>query len=244
MIKIVTCVWNAERYIELCIDSILEQKYQDYKVYIIDDVSTDNTVSVAKNKIASDPRFTIIENRSKKFKLKNFDDIISNHELMQDNDIVVEIDGDDWLDRSDALDIVYNAYNNNPNLLIANSKFKFIDDRAGFSKYVDVSSIRFSPFCFSHLRTWKCSLWRSVNKQYFIDPRSNDGSYFKITADMAYSLPMLETAGQSRYTHIPEVLVVYNDLNPYNDHKPGSAAGGQSQQGATDRIIRTLNYVN
>ena len=244
MINIVTCVWNAEKYIGLCIDSILEQTHKDYKVYIIDDLSTDNTVSLAKEKIAEDARFSIIQNTEKKFKLKNLDDLISDQSPMRDDDIIVEIDGDDWLDRPDALDIVNKKYLDNPNLMIANSNFKFINGREGFSKYVDVSSVRYSSFCFSHLRTWKCSLWRSVNKKYFIDPRTQDGSYFKITADMAYSLPMLEIAGQERYSYIPETLLVYNDLNPHNDHKAGSAAGGHMEQGATDQVIRRLKYVN
>lgn len=244
MINIVTCAWNAEKYIGLCIDSILEQNYQDYKVYIIDDMSIDNTIDMARKKISSDDRFTIIANTSKKFKLKNLDDLISNNNLMQDNDIIVEVDGDDWLSGPDSLRIVNDTYIKNPNLLIANSNFKFINGREGFSKRVDVSSVRYSSFCFSHLRTWKCSLWRSVNKKYFIDPRTQDGSYFKITADMAYSLPMLEIAGQERYSYIPETLLVYNDINPYNDHKVGSAAGGHTEQGIADQIIRKLKYAN
>ena len=244
MINIVTCVWNAEKYIGLCIDSILEQNYQNYRVFIIDDVSNDQTVDIIKQKILSNSKFHLIENKQKKFKLKNLDNIISDTNLMQDNDIIVELDGDDWLSRKDALDIVNRAYSNNSKLLIANSKFKYIDNREGFSRYVDIDYVRYTNFCFSHLRTWKCSLWRAIDKRYFIDPRSEDGSYFKITADMAYSLPMLEIAGQERYSYIPEILLVYNDFNPHNDHKAGSAAGGRMEQGASDQIIRRLKYVD
>jgi glycosyltransferase involved in cell wall biosynthesis len=242
MINIVTCVWNAEKYIGLCIDSILEQNFTDYRVFIIDDVSTDKTIDIIKQKISGDTRFSFIQNNIKKFKLKNLDDIISNTNSMQNDDIIVELDGDDWLSRKNALEIVSRTYSKNPDLLIANSKFKFIDNRPGFSTRVDIPFIRHINFCFSHLRTWKCSLWRSVNKKYFIDPRTVDNTYFKITADMAYSLPMLELAGQHRYIHIPEVLLIYNDLNPYNDHKPASAAGGASEQAIAEYIIRQLKY--
>jgi glycosyltransferase involved in cell wall biosynthesis len=244
MINIVTCFWNAEQYIGLCLDSILEQSYKDYRVFIIDDMSTDKTIDIIKQKISDDSRFNLIQNTTKKFKLKNLDDLISDTNLIQDDDIIIEIDGDDWLAKPDALDIVNKTYLNNPNLMIANSKFKFINNREGFSRFVDIASIRYSAFCFSHLRTWKCSLWRSVNKSYFIDPRTSDNTYFKITADMAYSLPMLELAGQDRYAHIEDILLIYNDFNPHNDHKPGSAAGGQFEQGITDRIIRKLQFNN
>jgi hypothetical protein len=32
-------------------------------------------------------------------------------------------------------------------------------------------------------------------------------------------LPMLEMASFKHYKFIPEILLIYNDLNPINDHK-------------------------
>jgi glycosyltransferase involved in cell wall biosynthesis len=242
MINIVTCAWNAEKYIDICIDSVLFQKYTDYKMFIVDDISTDKTVEVIKKKINGDSRFQLIENTEKKFKLKNFDDILSNEKLINAEDIIVELDGDDWLYHDNVLGLVTNIYKTSPNLLIANGKFAYSNGTLGFSNDVNISLVRTSSFCFSHLRTWKASLWRQVDKRYFIDPNSNTGSYFKIAADMAYSLPMLEIAGQYRYSHIPEVLLVYNETSPYNDHKTGSASGGREEQLNADTAIRKLKY--
>ena len=57
MIKFVVCVWNAEKYIKNCIRTLKSQIDVDFKVFIIDDVSTDNTVETIKSLIVDDNRF-------------------------------------------------------------------------------------------------------------------------------------------------------------------------------------------
>jgi glycosyltransferase involved in cell wall biosynthesis len=39
-------VYNAENYIERCVESILTQTYTNYKLVVVDDQSTDNTNSI------------------------------------------------------------------------------------------------------------------------------------------------------------------------------------------------------
>ena len=53
-ISVIIPLYNAEKYIEKCLGSILEQTFQDFEVIVVDDLSTDNSVSVVE-KIA--PRF-------------------------------------------------------------------------------------------------------------------------------------------------------------------------------------------
>jgi len=41
--------YNAAKYIEECIDSVLNQTFTDFEFVIVDDGSTDNTVDIIKN---------------------------------------------------------------------------------------------------------------------------------------------------------------------------------------------------
>jgi len=89
MIKIITCFWNVENYVEKCIESIKNQNMTEYKVFLVDDVSTDNTVDIVEKMINGDERFVFIKNKEKKFKLRNMDELFRNEELFDDEDIIV-----------------------------------------------------------------------------------------------------------------------------------------------------------
>ena len=46
--SILTTVYNREKYIAACIDSVLASSYQDWELIIVDDVSTDASVAIAQ----------------------------------------------------------------------------------------------------------------------------------------------------------------------------------------------------
>ena len=242
MIHVVSCFWNAEPYVGKCIESILSQSEMEYVVHMVDDVSSDGGYEMCKRMVGGDSRFRLVKNTSKKYKLKSIDEIISDKNIMDDEDIVVELDGDDHFLHKNVLVTVKKNYSHNPYLKISNGRYVLPDGSPGHSCFVNVNEARHSGFDFSHLRTWRAGLWRSIDKRYFIDPV--DGEYFKTAVDLAYSLPMLEAAGQESYKHMEEAMVVYNDQSPLNSHKPGSAAGGRMTQNACAIRIRMLNFGN
>lgn len=120
MIKVVSCFWNAENYIEKCINSVKNQLHKNFKMYLVDDVSTDNTVKIIKKLIEGDDRFILIENKEKKYKLKNMDDLLMDELLFKDDDVIVELDGDDWLYDDKVLGFINNKYEKNKDLWLTN----------------------------------------------------------------------------------------------------------------------------
>ncbi len=48
-IDILMASYNSEKYIESQINSILSQTYNNYHIYINDDISTDNTLNILQN---------------------------------------------------------------------------------------------------------------------------------------------------------------------------------------------------
>lgn len=240
MIKIVSCFWNVENYIEKCIDSVMNQEFKNFKMFLIDDMSNDKTTEIIKNKIKDDNRFILIVNTEKKYKLKNIDDLLMDENLFDDEDIVVELDGDDWLYDNNVLNLINDKYKSNKDLWLTNGSFVYSDGRFGFSWKVNSDTVRTDTFLFSHLRTWKVHLWRSIEQESFLD---ENREYFKSAGDSAYSFPMIEMAGDKHYEYIPNILYVYNEQNPYNDHKPGASAG-QFEQFRCSNIIRNLPKYN
>lgn len=62
MISIIIPVYNDEKYINQCLDSVLNQTYTDFEVLCMDDGSTDNTVALIKEYLARDKRIKLFQN--------------------------------------------------------------------------------------------------------------------------------------------------------------------------------------
>lgn len=61
IISIIIPVYNAENYLQECLDSIRKQSLTNLEIICIDDGSTDNSVSVIKNVMKKDFRIQLIE---------------------------------------------------------------------------------------------------------------------------------------------------------------------------------------
>ena len=213
---ILTTFYNAEKYIEKCVGSLIGQDFKNFKCFLIDDLSTDSSVNKINGMIINDNRFNLIVNTKKKYKTLNYIEILNNLPEINNNEIVVEIDGDDWLPNSKVLNNISKVYEDN-NVWITNGSFRYASGSIGFSSpQINFNDLRKDRFTASHLRTWRVFLWRNIKD---VDHKDSNGEYFKVNADLAYMLPMLEMAGPEHYKFISDINLIYNDENPLNDHK-------------------------
>lgn len=212
---ILTTTFNCEKYIERCLFSIMSQSFKDFKCYITDDVSTDGTVQKIKSAIKDDNRFVLIENHTKFYQPGNYDQVIRFRGIEGD-EVCVEIDGDDWLPSPKVLERINEVYQD-PNVWMTSGSFKYHDGRPGFANPPqNFKGIRNQTFTLSHIRTWKAWLWKKILLE---DLKDENGEYWNVAGDLAFMFPMLEMAGQEHYRFLPEILYIYNESNPLNDHK-------------------------
>ncbi|MHA1796049.1 MAG: glycosyltransferase family 2 protein, partial [Promethearchaeota archaeon] len=211
------------------------QTYKNFQCIILDDISTDNSVEVIKNEIEGDDRFKLIINTEKAFALKNIYDGI-NISNPKTEDIILTLDGDDWLASRDALEKVNDVYNSSKCWITFGSYAEYPNNRRGkFAKQIpkniiETNSFRSFEWCSSHLRTFKYHLWERIKKEDLLD---KDGNFYKMTWDLAFMFPMLEMAG-NRSKYIKDILYTYNVDNPLNDHKIDN-----SYQVSLEREIRS-----
>ena len=195
--------------------SIMSQRYDDFKCYITDDLSTDGTVEVIKKTISNDPRFVLIQNTKKMYQPGNYDQIIRGMNI-KDDEICVEVDGDDWLPNSNVLSFINDVYKDE-NVWMTSGSFKYHDGRPGFANPPrNFTNIRKQTFTLSHMRTWKSWLWKKIKEK---DLKDNDGNYWSVAGDLSFMYPMLEMSGEKHFKYISETLYIYNESNPLNDHK-------------------------
>jgi len=62
-ISLILINYNGTKYIKKCIDSLLNQTHKNFHIYFIDNVSTDNSISLTKNLYKQNQKITIIENK-------------------------------------------------------------------------------------------------------------------------------------------------------------------------------------
>ena len=62
--SLIVPMYNAESYIERCLQSIKEQTFHDFEVLLIDDGSSDRTVSLCRGSVEGDCRFRIIQSQT------------------------------------------------------------------------------------------------------------------------------------------------------------------------------------
>ena len=60
MISIIIPVYNVEKYLRVCLDSVINQSYSDYEVILVDDGSTDSSPAICDEYCQKDSRFTVI----------------------------------------------------------------------------------------------------------------------------------------------------------------------------------------
>jgi len=215
-IIIVTTLYNAEKYVSKCISSMKEQNDPDFSCYITDDISTDNSIQELTKTIGVDSRFILYKNKVKAYQPGNYDNIIRYNNKIDDYDIIVELDGDDWFPDRDVITRIKKVYNNK-DIWIANGSFVYSDGRPGFAQsQADFSNLRSSVFSASHIRTWRAGLWRKIKQQ---DLKDNTNTYWKVAGDLAFMYPMLEMAGRKHYHFMKDINYVYNEETPLNDHK-------------------------
>ncbi len=63
MVSVITPAYNSQQYIEETIASVMSQNYPNWEHIIIDDCSTDATLSVIKKMAQKDSRIQVVENR-------------------------------------------------------------------------------------------------------------------------------------------------------------------------------------
>jgi glycosyltransferase involved in cell wall biosynthesis len=109
LISVILPVYNVEKYITECIESILSQTLQDFEILVIDDCSEDNTIEIIRS--FNDERIFIIEKKVN----KGLVDSLNIGFKKAIGKYIARVDGDD-INTLDRFEEQFNFLNNNKNI--------------------------------------------------------------------------------------------------------------------------------
>jgi glycosyltransferase involved in cell wall biosynthesis len=127
-------LYNAEKYIHLTIESVLQQTYSHWKLYILDDCSTDNSFEIAKKYETIDNRIQVERNPANLGMMGNWNRGVS----LCDLDFFVKLDADDiW--HAEFLEKSIKILEEKPNVGMVFTKYVNIDDNGNLIAHSEIT---------------------------------------------------------------------------------------------------------
>lgn len=215
---IISTVYNKSKWVRFNVNSIKQQSYINYLATYGYDKSTDDTLEHLVSAINSDPNFLIYNNPNPGCFLNCFMgtyNYLKDNNLINPEDIIIEVDGDDWLLHPFVLQYLNQIYQDENIWMTYGQYIHYPSGELGghyeleLNDYVDqTNSYRINTFPYSHLKTYKAFLLDNITDEDLTDPTT--GKYFNAAADFALCMPLVEQAGKNRIYRVPEALYVYN----------------------------------
>lgn len=104
--SIIVPIYNAQEYIEQCVDSVLQQTYKNYELILINDGSKDKSLEIINEKYSGLKNICIINKEN-----SGVSDTRNVGLEKATGDWITFLDSDDWIDK-DALEKILNIIDN------------------------------------------------------------------------------------------------------------------------------------
>lgn len=210
-VSIIVPVYNAEKYIDRCIKSIIEQTYKNVEIILINDGSKDSSLSILRDFEKKDSRITLIDQSNKGPSASRNIGIEKST-----GDYIAFIDADDNIELNYIEKMVEYAYRLNTDMVVCNYKevriegdissniFTFINDGEAYN--CDLKCIG-EVLCGRGGLVWGKLLKSSAIKENNIKFDDN----ISMCEDLLFSLEFIKNT--KRLSRINDYLYIHNKYN-------------------------------
>ena len=214
--------YNNVKNIKNNLLSVIYQNYKNWEIYYTNDKSTDNTHDIFQEIVKKyNIKHKVFYQKNK----KNMGQIYNKYKSYQnidDNNIVIILDGDDWLSSSNVLNTLYKIYKNNDYKIVYSTYKIFFNNKVNednlmnFHSYPDdvkknISYRTYPYWHFYHLKSGYALYFKNIPKNYL----KYNNEWLDRCTDLAEMYSAVELAGGNIY-FINEPLYIYNKTNSMN----------------------------
>lgn len=171
MISVVVPVYNCEKYLRECLDSILNQTYREFELILVDDGSKDSSGKTCDEYASNDNRIRVIHKDNEGACYARRDGV-----RVAKGEYICFVDGDDTIEVSliNTLTRIVNKYN--PDIIsygLKNGEVTIVDKYCeGLYKNEKLESIKVSGFFSSDINEGRiiATLWSKLYRKELIIP--------------------------------------------------------------------------
>lgn len=175
-VSIIIPVYNTEPFLEKCLQSVLNQTYQNIEVIVVNDGSTDNSGNIIRKYAGSDSRIKVIEQKNAGVSAARNCGV--EH---ADGDYITFIDGDDYVGITYIEKCVNRAEMCDAEVVISGyTSVDFVSKKE--KKVVPDSYVRFADeswayrICSTWGRLYRRDIWENLELRFPVGVRAEDVS--------------------------------------------------------------------
>jgi len=227
-------MYNAKPHLKDLFESLIEQNNPNWRLILIDDMSTDNSFGYACNLLGEESRIQVRTNKEKCWALKNVIKVAREFED-RDDVIIAVIDADDALCNENTVDLLIKTYDDQTDTVWTAHSWDINSINISKSLPEKINPYQF-PWVSSHLKTWRSSLLKEVNDSNF---KNLDDKWFKRGYDQALYLPLLYKSRKRLF--IDEICYLYRINSESTKHENQNRINRNQMN--TSRLVRARGYL-
>jgi len=208
-VSIIIPVYNVEKYIRECLNSVINQTYKNIEIIVVIDGSLDNSSKIVYEFAKNDDRFKIIDRENKGVYQSRIDGIKEST-----GEYLIFIDSDDTI-KENMVEILLNEIISSDTDLVrckwlTKINNKFIEEDIKIDNYNKVLKKDFDPYLYNLLYNtiFFNSMCRQIVKKEVFKNIDMSNSNLKYGEDLAFECKILNNINSFKI--IDEYLYIYN----------------------------------
>lgn len=217
-ISVIVPVYNVEKYLDRCMESITNQTLKDIEIICVNDGSTDNSKSILEKYKNNDERITIIDKSN-----RGYGSACNTGLRLAKGEYISIIEPDDFINENMYSDLYNIAAKNNADI-VKSAFYEYVDsncengESATKINWSDIYKMptkifkinEFTQFLYFHPSIWSCIYKREFltkNSVWFVEPKGAGW------ADNPFQVKTLCLAQRIFYTDTPYYYYRLNNPN-------------------------------
>ena len=213
-ISVIIPVYNVEKYLEECLNSVINQTYSNIEIICVNNCSTDDCEKILEKYRQNDDRIILIKTK------KNVGLGLSRNEgiKLATGDYVHVLDSDDFLEIN-AYNEIINSIENNPDIIyfchrILNDETGKIEGEKRVKEHYTIG-INSKEFLLNNIVNWDNYAWCKLYKKDFLLKNNLYYNDYRCYEDLEYSFKCLINAKSISLFSLSAAIHLTLTLSPY-----------------------------